>query len=78
MQVSEEIQSSQYDSKHFTIALGLPVSLALRNHSINLYLEERLESFDDEEVTPIKQVSSNIGCYLDNGSFFTEVTRNSA
>lgn len=56
--VSEEIQNSQYDSKHFTIALGLPVSLALRNHSINLYLDERLENFDEEEVTPIKQTEN--------------------
>lgn len=54
--VSKEIINSQYDSKHFTIALGLPVSLALRSHSLNLYLEEKLDSFDEEEVTPIKQV----------------------
>ena len=55
-QVSKEIVSSGYDSKHFTIALGLPVSLALRSHSLNLYLEDKLEIFDEEDVTPIKQV----------------------
>ena len=56
IQVSKEILDSGYDSKHFTIALGLPVSLALRSHSLNLYLEDKLESFDEEDVTPIKQV----------------------
>ena len=54
--MSKEITNSQYDSKHFTIALALPVSLALRSHSLNLYLEKKLDTFDDEEVTPIKQV----------------------
>ena len=66
-----EVVNSEYDSKHFTIALGLPVSLALRNHSINLYLAEKLESFDEEEVAPIKQVlilgtftKRNTYCYI--------------
>ena len=58
MQVTEEIMNSEYDSKHFTIALGLPVSLALRSHSINLHLMEKLELFDEDEITPIKQVTN--------------------
>lgn len=45
-----------YDADHFTVAVSLPVSLALRTHSVNLYLSSKLDTFCDDEVVPIKQV----------------------
>ena len=62
-QVCSEIQTCGYDCPHFTIAISLPVSLALREHSINLYLKEKLgedADFDEDDVVPIKQVRPSI------------------
>ena len=55
-QLCKEIIAAGYDADHFTIAISLPVSLTLRNHSLNLYLEEKVPNFDDDIVVPIKQV----------------------
>ena len=55
-QVCQDVLQSGYDADHFTIAVSLPVSLSLRSHSLNLYLEEKVSSFDVDQVIPIKQV----------------------
>ena len=51
------LETESYDENHFTVAISLPVSLTLRQHSINLHLDSKLEGFDEDEVIPIKQVS---------------------
>lgn len=48
--------SSGYDSETFTVSVSLPVSLALRSHSISLLLSEKLPDYDSGEAVPIKQV----------------------
>ena len=55
-QVCQDVLKSGYDADHFTIAVSLPVSLTLRSHSLNLYLEEKVSDFDVDRVVPIKQV----------------------
>ena len=50
------MNEEQYDETHFTVAISLPVSLTLRHHSICLYLTEKVEKFDEDDVIPIKQV----------------------
>jgi hypothetical protein len=62
------LETESYDENHFTVAISLPVSLTLRQHSINLHLDSKLEGFDEDEVIPIKQVSC-IHSYQ-NYSFF--------
>ncbi len=47
---------SGFDSDHFTIAVSLPVSLALRSHSLEVFLRQKLDVFDEDEIIPIKQV----------------------
>ena len=49
------MSSCGYDSDHYTVAVSLPVSLALRSHAINVMLEG-IENFDEDDVVPIKQV----------------------
>ena len=56
--VCRDVRNSGYDADHFTIAVSLPVSLSLRSHSLNLYLEEKVPHFDPDQVVPIKQVKS--------------------
>ena len=56
LQVCDEVLAAGYDADHFTIAVSLPVSLTLRSHALNLYLEENVKNFDEEQVVPIKQV----------------------
>ena len=51
------LETESYDENHFTVAISLPVSLTLRQHSICLHLADKLEDFDEDEVIPIKQVS---------------------
>ena len=53
--LAKEIKKCGYDADHFTVAISLPVSLALRSHSLNLFLDEKMSDFDDDEVVPIKQ-----------------------
>ncbi len=56
------MSESGHDADHFTVAVSLPVSLALRAHSLNVLLSSssegspRVEGFDEDEVVPIKQV----------------------
>ena len=52
----QEIHDSDYVTDHFMVAISLPVSLTLRNHSILVLLDEKVEGFDEDEVPPIKQV----------------------
>ena len=59
------LETESYDENHFTVAISLPVSLTLRQHSVCLYLDSKLENFDEDEVIPIKQVS----CIQSYGSF---------
>ncbi len=60
--VSVDVRDCGYDADHFTVALSLPVSMALRQHAINVYVAERLagtddaDQFDEDDVVPIKQV----------------------
>ena len=66
-QISLALTTESYDENHFTVAISLPVSLTLRQHSICLHLASKLEGFDEDEVIPIKQVScihSNIRIIL--------------
>jgi hypothetical protein len=56
LQLTTEIKSAGYDADHYTVAVSLPVSTTLRSHSLNLYLEEKVENFDPDQVVPIKQV----------------------
>lgn len=55
-QVVNEIKQCNYDAEEFTVAISLPVSLALRTHSLNILLSEKLSNFNTTEVLPIKQV----------------------
>jgi hypothetical protein len=55
MQICTSIANESYDEDHFTVAISLPVSLALRNHSIGIFLSNKIEDFDSDDVVPIKQ-----------------------
>ena len=48
--------NSSYDADHFTLALSLPVATTLRNHAIALYLTSKDDTFDSDDVVPIKQI----------------------
>ena len=66
----DSIRDCGYDADHFTIAVSLPVSLAIRSHSMNIFLSEKLETFDEDDVVPIKQVwkwlfSAKVGKFVD-------------
>ena len=37
--LKSELTGCAYDSDHFNLALSIPVSLALRSHSLNLYIK---------------------------------------
>ena len=50
------MKQNYFDEDHYTIAISLPVSLSLRNHSICLFLNQKHEDFDEDEIIPIKQV----------------------
>ena len=52
------MSSCGYDADHFTVAVSLPVSLALRAHAVNVMIEEKVKEFDRDDVVPIKQVKS--------------------
>ena len=67
------MRDSGYDSDHFTVAVSLPVSLALRSHSFNVFLAEKVEEFDDDEVVPIKQVRNSCKEHLFFSSFLKYV-----
>ena len=56
LQISEALVEQEYDENHFTVAISLPTSLTLRNHSIALYLMSKIDDFDEEDIIPIKQV----------------------
>ena len=36
--VSGDVRDCGYDADHFTVAISLPISLALREHSVKVYL----------------------------------------
>ena len=55
-QICDALEKENYDEDHYTVAISLPVSLTLRNHSICLYLSSKIDDFDEDEVIPIKQV----------------------
>ena len=55
--VSGDVRHCGYDADHFTVAISLPISLALREHSIKEYLGRKMgDAFDEDEVVPLKQV----------------------
>lgn len=54
--IKSALELENYDERHFTVAISLPVSLTLRHHSICLYLAKKIEDFDPDDVIPIKQV----------------------
>jgi hypothetical protein len=57
--VQETLTDCGYDADHFTVAISLPVSLAIRSHSMNLFLSDKIgDTFDEDDVVPIKQVIS--------------------
>ena len=37
------VDSCDYDADHYTVAVSLPVSLALRNRSLSVFVKERLQ-----------------------------------
>ena len=57
LQITSALEIESYDENHFTVAISLPVSLTLRQHSICLHLASKIEDFDEDDVIPIKQVS---------------------
>merc|ERR1719259_1251842 len=88
--VVQEISESDYESDHFMMAVSLPVSLTLRNHSLQVLLEEAVDGFDEDEVPNIKQVwkwvfspklAKRLGMKLaggDNCQFYAELQLESA
>jgi len=59
--VVADIESSGYDATKFSLSLSLPICLSLRQHSLWLYLRQRLpysstEGMRPEHVVPIKQI----------------------
>ena len=42
--VSCDVRDCGYDADHFTVAISLPISLALREHSVKEYLRYSLNS----------------------------------
>lgn len=58
--MSSCVRNGGYDSDHLSVAVSLPVSLALRSHSVNIFLAAEVEQFDEDEVVPIKQVRQQI------------------
>ncbi|XP_040576179.1 tRNA pseudouridine synthase Pus10 [Lepeophtheirus salmonis] len=55
-EVSHAIKTSEYDSKDFSIAISLPISLSLRERSLTIFLTEKIEKFRSDDIIPIKQV----------------------
>ena len=43
-QVVEEVRTSGYDATHFSLALSLPICLALRQHALWLHLVDRWDT----------------------------------
>jgi len=59
--VVESINNSGYDADSFSLTLSVPMSLALRQHSLMVYLRQQLPAscvmgLEDQQLVPIKQV----------------------
>lgn len=54
-QIDSRLRQCPYDADHFTLAISLPTSLALREHSLKLILTERVSGFFEDSVVPVKQ-----------------------
>ncbi|XP_065346377.1 tRNA pseudouridine synthase Pus10 [Cloeon dipterum] len=53
--IVEDLSKANYDSPVITCAVSLPIALQIRAHSIELFLSEKLASFERVKVVPIKE-----------------------
>ncbi|TRY78941.1 hypothetical protein TCAL_05003 [Tigriopus californicus] len=54
-QIGPQLTDCPFDADHFTLAVSVPTSLALREHSLKLILTDRVPGFFEGCVVPVKQ-----------------------